>query len=606
MEKQKRSDRAKKLLERKTRCETAVKCCLRRRIHGDGETKDKVIEAIQERVLGYSKRVHLASIALNLLVRECFDGVPDDQIPLVYVPDFLEQTFIRQLLLGTEYAIKPVQEVYSLYTRYPILFDKLKSLPRHSADRNIMSSGTTKYITNLKNHLVVNFPKLLRKWIYSGYVQQALKNVQNASTYLLFALQNWEWKEDVIDLPPTIQTQYLILKEILGADTVNDKWFTKPDNLYRIVRFYVFINRFLSNPNYTCGLEPKTYNLLPIARIKRHFIAIDTHSLYGLLKDCELIECSNKVFQLQGLEQWKAFFDYESVMGKGKQFTGTIETDGIAVCIHFTKPKEELIIELPKLDRNNPNLEVVGVDPGRTNIYYAVKVDDLGNPKTFKLTRSHYYKASGTIKANTNVRKWNDPIQPEITLLSLNSPKVLEVERFMDYVMTVLTVYETVWNEWTKKRWSDQRLRLYGGKKRVFAQFWNKVSTPGKKTVVAFGSAKFAPGGKSEVSVPTTRAFKECSNRFQTFAVDEFRTSKIYWKDQQTVLQTVKRMDKNEVVRGLLWCSSTNQERSKLINRDFNAAMNIRNCLLATERPRILQRSGAPRLVQRPMAFLKF
>ena len=45
-------------------------------------------------------------------------------------------------------------------------------------------------------------------------------------------------------------------------------------------------------------------------------------------------------------------------------------------------------------------------------------------------------------------------------------------------------------------------MRLYGGKKRVFAKFFNGLVSKGKKTVVAYGAAKFAPGGKGEMAVP--------------------------------------------------------------------------------------------------------
>jgi hypothetical protein len=392
-----------------------------------------------------------------------------------------------------------------------------------------------------------------------------------------------------------------IIKTILGDQEINKQWFKGEGNLYRVLKYYVFINRFLAtDPN------AKTYNLLPMGNVRRHFITIDTHSLFGIAKDCDLINCNNSIFVSQGIDEWKAFLDFESVMGRGKTFTGTIETDGLAVCLHFTKPIVRSDSSKTKtINMNDPNIDIVGLDPGRTSIYYAVKVDAEGNPKGYRLTRSHYYQASGIINSRKQVQNWNSNLSSEIALLSLNSPKPLSITLFQKYIATVLDVYDTIWNEWTKKRWSDQRLRLYGGKKRVFAKFWNEVATPGKKTVVAFGSAKFAPGGKSEMSVPTTRAFKECSYRFQTIPVDEFRTSKIYWKDQQTLLHKVKRLDSDKEVRGLLWCGSTNQERSKLINRDLNAAINIRNCLIASERPRFLKRMGSPALVQRHMAFLK-
>ena len=82
---------------------------------------------------------------------------------------------------------------------------------------------------------------------------------------------------------------------------------------------------------------------------------------------------------------------------------------------------------------------------------------------------------------------------------------------------------------------------------------------------------------------------EQCSYRFPTVAVDEFRTTRIYNGDHTTVLQDIKRKDTGGKVRGLLWCCSTNQTKSKYVNRDLNAALNIRDCFIS--RPNMLTRS---------------
>jgi hypothetical protein len=147
-----------------------------------------------------------------------------------------------------------------------------------------------------------------------------------------------------------------------------------------------------------------------------------------------------------------------------------------------------------------------------------------------------------------------------------------------------------------KSKWARQRLRLYGGKKRSFSRFFNrikKVDTT-RRVVIAFGSAKFAPGGKNEISVPTSRAFNECAMRFPTLAVDEFRTTKVF-HENDSILKSVANCKTNERVRGLLWCDST--KFNKFVNRDLNAAINIRRCIANPERPLSLTRiKGQPRL----------
>jgi hypothetical protein len=146
-----------------------------------------------------------------------------------------------------------------------------------------------------------------------------------------------------------------------------------------------------------------------------------------------------------------------------------------------------------------------------------------------------------------------------------------------------------------KPRWARQRFRLYGAKKRVFANFFNTIANkdPSKRVVVAYGSAKFAPGGRGELAVPTTRAYKECRHRFPTAMVDEFRTTKISSIDDK-VLEQVQRLKhkgkgSNTVLRGLLWSSTSN----KFVNRDRNAALNILRCATLAVRPSILTRQDA-------------
>ena len=181
---------------------------------------------------------------------------------------------------------------------------------------------------------------------------------------------------------------------------------------------------------------------------------------------------------------------------------------------------------------------------------------------------------------------WNLNVKEQLEKLSKNSPKVIQLSDYLKYLDVVLESKEALWTEYLKPRWAKQRLRVFGGKQRVFANFFNRIDNDGKamgkRTVIAYGSAKFASGGKGEISVPTSKAFKECNYRFLTVPVDEFRTSRVSYEDKTTLLEGVGqwRNYKLRTVRGLLWCKSTNKYGGKLINRDLNAALNIRECLL--------------------------
>lgn len=86
--------------------------------------------------------------------------------------------------------------------------------------------------------------------------------------------------------------------------------------------------------------------------------------------------------------------------------------------------------------------------------------------------------------------------------------------------------------EYLKTRWARQRFRTYGGKKKVLSKFFNKIENDqpkGKITTIAYGSAKFAPGGKGEIAVPTSSVYKQCCYRFpgRVYPVDYVIQEKI-------------------------------------------------------------------------------
>ena len=610
-----RSDRSEKLIARKSQSETVVKSCLRSRISlNDLSKKAAILSAIRERVEVFSKRVHIASLAFNLLVRRAFHDIEDDKIHKVPLPEgFFSQTFAYQLMLGTDSSEKPFHMITDVYAQCSDLTTKLGALPRHLADRNIYASGAIRFKTNIKNHLVTNLPKMMKKFIYSPPIQDSLKAsqvdnklpvnwIKDASRAIIYSLNNWKLTTKDLDilaqLPAYVAQEMWRHKLILGPDMMGEAWLKKEESMERILRYFVFMNRFLG------ANDLKLCNLLPISKIRSHYMTLDTHSFYGVMADAKIIDpkkCPGSTFVDLGKDHWASTFNVSPIKGKNATFTGTMDTDGIASTFHFVRPKKvakakpvgrvEKEAALEKLSeelQRDPTVDIVAIDPGRSNIIYAVKLVDK-KPKEFVLTRNQYYTESGIFTARRHTEDWHRGIQPSLKALSEASSKGADKSVFLAYLKVVMEHYDVFWSEYLKPRWANQRLRLYGGKKKTFAKFFNRMEEGGRKIVIAYGSAKYAPGGKNEISVPTSRAFKECSYRFPTFAVDEFRTTRIYNGDHTTVLQDIKRKDTSGKVRGLLWCCSTNQRKSKYVNRDLNAALNIRDCFIS--RPNILTRS---------------
>ena len=153
-----RPDRAEKLQDRKNNDETVVVMSLGSffKPNVPESLKEKIRQGIEKRVYEFSFNNHMANLALNLLVRECYEYDED-------LPCFWDPTFLRQLHLGTENAQAPDLDITLLFNEYP---EFLSTVKRSIGDRNIYSSGATMMSTNIKNHLVTNFERVLKKYLY--------------------------------------------------------------------------------------------------------------------------------------------------------------------------------------------------------------------------------------------------------------------------------------------------------------------------------------------------------------------------------------------------------------------------------------------------------
>jgi len=215
--------------------------------------------------------------------------------------------------------------------------------------------------------------------------------------------------------------------------------------------------------------------------------------------------------------------------------------------------------------------------------------------KVATLNRRQYYAESGINGARVRTERWTRGVQGHLDAMSAVSTKGVSQTAHEWFLHEFYIHRDALWSEYLKPRWARQRLSLYGGKKRVFARFFNRLIRlfAGGRLVVAYGNGKFAPGGVGEQSVPTTRAYKECASRVATYTIDEFRTSKVDYRDDSVLQKIVMRDGRGFPLRGLL----VNTEQDDFVSRDLNAALNIRRCLI-DPRPAILRRKGVVQPLQ--------
>jgi len=647
-EKKSRPDRQEKRAKRAVESETVVKACLQRHVNGDGSQKRAMRDAILSRVLSFSKKVRAASLGLTHLVKQMYNNVQD--ISTVRIPDkYFEQTFIRQLILGTNGAIVPDPDVTALHNEFP---EYINTSGRHAGDRNIYSAGAVTYLTNLKNHMRVNLDRFMKRSIYALHPEvsgpqkyELMKRIKgligrydDGGEYVEDSDNETEEGDDDETEPPDhlgdiVNTHRAALGLSRQTDRVSTGWLRSDSCLPLILRYYVFLNREIETrasrlpDSDRPRLLKQLFDVVPICKIKTHFITVDTSVLYGLMAELGYAQPSNyAAFNAMRHEQWLSVFNIKRLEGQHAKFTGTIQTDGTAICVHFVR--EKVISSSPGDNTQSgfqlrPNDFVMSCDTGLVDMCamaIPLKMEDgtadIGMEdmrfKTF--SRARYYRESGIIQARKHSQKWNRDVKAELEDLSRVSSRGANMANFRDYVAMHETHKENLWGEYTKPRWARQRFRLYGGKKRSIDGFLNELQAlcrdKNRRIVVAYGAGR-AVAKRGCTPAPSTRMFREFQKRFLTIPVDEFRTTYTHYEKGNVLMQVEKRrrqrtriqrmiygqetnrqIARRSKVRGLLWCGTTSDgAREHFLNRDFNAAMNIRKCLILPERPVNLRRS---------------
>ena len=364
-----REDRAAKIQRRKFESETVVKCTLKGALLLQGNVRAKFLKAVKSRVQACSIRVCNASVAINLLLHNKFDG--KDDVTNVNVPEFWDDTFIRQMMLGTTGAIKPYSDVTELHNLFPELLHNPGN-ERFLFDSNMYSFAAKKLSTNIKTHLKTNIPKMIGRLVY-GLFQD--KDQALAAKYAIhgWAPPVYKRKKGIKEQPcefPTLSSDTKAIVQVarraLGLlhdkDSLRKSWFKSTKFPVHGIRFLVLANRYLEAiPIPSHHAVPRLCTLSPICGIRNHFVTLDTSCMYGIAREAELIQsdCSFSAFGALWEDQWRSIIDIDRIKGKACTFTGTIDTDGIATCIHFTRPKNRVCE--PSKEQQEAVIDGVGV-----------------------------------------------------------------------------------------------------------------------------------------------------------------------------------------------------------------------------------------------------
>ncbi|KAJ9527226.1 hypothetical protein QJQ45_025493, partial [Haematococcus lacustris] len=242
---------------------------------------------------------------------------------------------------------------------------------------------------------------------------------------------------------------------------------------------------------------------------------------------------------------WARWFNTNKLLNKGFAFERLVDTDGVSVCVHYTRPlppppapppaassssspsaaaAAAHAVGLPHIGKGiaetreyvfDPDTQIgVGIDPGITQAVSAASgvwdpqsgqltADQL---RRWKLTKGQVKHASGLNNARRDTERWLAQIKPHLQHLAAASSAGTSLEANLKHITVTQATWDAVWEVYLDPKWARQRLRLYGAQDRALEQFFNKLEEDmaevsmkrnghAKQLVVFFGAATIGTGG---------------------------------------------------------------------------------------------------------------
>jgi len=308
---------------------------------------------------------------------------------------------------------------------------------------------------------------------------------------------------------------------------------------------------------------------------------------------------------------WSTYFNLKQLkISKRKyQFDHSILTDGVSVSAQFaTKGKLEKQsrkkLKKIKLDIKDEeevdkievaslkNRCVVGVDPGKHNVLYLT-ADDQNIEKRMKYTNIQRRVELGRKDFQRSERKIKTEMVQQAENQISNS-RASTTKGFQEYLKARFKVQDLLYSHYSNPVFHIHNWWSYRKKQKSEQKLVNSIKEKfGTDAVLAYGNWSRSTQMRGLIPSPTCGIKRMLSQHFTIIDTPEYHTTKLCSKCHTGIMEPVKNKtitkkkwngtSKVEVqceidVRGLRRCN--NAECAVLFNRDYNAAMNIRQNLL--------------------------
>jgi hypothetical protein len=297
------------------------------------------------------------------------------------------------------------------------------------------------FASNAQNHVVVNLPKRLLRWLV-WKLEKELRFLVNGDIWRLARAILDSLVEDVaFELPNSnfllaltpaqfdqvgLRCQYIftkakdvVLEGMKLGDEVSGSWWKYLRPLWRILQTFEKNSRADAQERATTrrrGRGLRTFSLLPITSYQQRFILIDTDTLFYLFVRVGWMGLESPTmaeFKVNSATWWKKAFRIKKVTTTNRRFGFSVCTDGMSVSVNIRKKADEWdgvnshgFKDGLYIPMDIEGARVVGLDPGRRDLFRTAHGKEKGEGESCSL--KEWREIAGITRATKKHQIWLD------------------------------------------------------------------------------------------------------------------------------------------------------------------------------------------------------
>ena len=427
---------------------------------------------------------------------------------------------------------------------------------------------------------------------------------------------------------------------LIKAD-IKRNWFEYLPSLGRLLTMFENENLAVRpRPKELKSISVDLFSIVPISSLKQKYIIIDTEALYELQVSAGIIKgtrASRTKFHENMDKEWRRAFYIDTFETINTRFHHSIRTDGISARVHVERPNPEYDptinqyvndwgygythdefhpMQILKTDR------VIGLDPGQNNVFAAAwdqelhaeegyaetstQPNDFGNLNRLRIrqnmtdeqatdygyrrracrTTNHvnwflypgntWREESGYDAAVARESQWNsENAADHLVVINIPTRKTLNMDAHVRYY---LQHRDILMGFYRPEKWRHSKRTAFILRQKAHANIARMLLGTIKakryeNVIVAFGGSLYSNPQNHKPAIPSRALFETLQQWMRVRLTPERLTS-------TTCSDCLGQMHKSPVNNRSMLCRTNNCMNRNGIDRDINAARNIRRVFL--------------------------